>query len=57
VDDFKSDLALVEAVDAGHEPFNVHDAIDAVNDLLPKGVLLMVVDGEVRAESVPNEGV
>ena len=36
MDDFKSDLALVEAVDAGHEPFNVHDAIDAVNDLLPK---------------------
>ena len=57
MDDFQSHLALIEAVDAGHEPFHIHDAIDAVYDLLSKGVLVMVVDGEIRAKSITDEGV
>ena len=47
MDDFQPDLALIETVDARHELFHIHDAIDTVDDLLSERVFMMVVDGEI----------
>lgn len=49
--------ALVEAVECGDDIRCLNPPRVSVDDLLPEGVLVVVVDEEVGAESVPQEGV
>ena len=57
MDDFQPDLTLIETVNARHQLFHIHHAIDAVDDLLPERVLMMVVNSEIGTESITDKGV
>lgn len=55
--DFQPDLTLIETVQTRHEPLDIRSPIQAIDDLLPQRVLMMVIDREIRAQAVPNKRV
>lgn len=57
MDDFQLDSALVEAVEAGHEARGFRPPPDGEHDLLPQGVFLLFIDGEVSGQALVQEGV
>ena len=50
-------LAVIEAVEAGNDPVDIKIAIDTVDDLLPQGILLVLVDHEGSRKALVEEGV
>lgn len=50
MDDLHLHAALIKAVEAGDYLFRIEAAIDTVNNLLPEGILLVLVYHEIGGE-------
>lgn len=55
--DLQSNLALIETIQTRHESLDIRSPIQAINDLLPQRVLMVVIDREIRAQAIPNKRV
>ncbi len=57
INDFQTDLALVENVETRHDSLNFIRAIFCVDDLLFETVLIRVIENEIRGKAVIQERV